>query len=289
MSVEARLASYDPSRGRPVLCSAQEWALLRPHLLVLLGVLPAGKDAKQSLTAALRLLVWASRQGLDLTPAALLSHAVIEAFTASLESAHSTYRAALRRLASLHGVALPAPAVAYERARAHAPYTPAEITALLECAKNFTRPLRRRRLLAVVLLGAGCGIVGDDLFGLDASCVHTVDDSAHVHTATRCVPALPEFQHDLIEYAAWYGEGPFLKATPNRNMVSTTAAWMADRSGVPALRSERLRSYFICSHLERGTPAREPLAICGLKRFDALDGYLAHLAPVAPCPAWSPA
>jgi hypothetical protein len=121
-------------------------------------------QAKAWLFAASRLVAFAERVGVELSPAVLLSEPVIERLVAvgcaGLSPASvRTLRTNLRALArALERYPPPAP-VALVRERAKRPYSPTEIDGYLRLADAQPTRARRLRAGALICLGAGAGII----------------------------------------------------------------------------------------------------------------------------------
>ena len=92
---------------------------------------------------------------------------------------YSTY---LWRLARVHGVVSPTAAAGARMSRQayRAPYTTDEMAALLEFAQSLTNEYRRKTLLTLVALGAGCGITRQRVRSVHASGVHLHGDAMFV-------------------------------------------------------------------------------------------------------------
>ena len=277
---------YNPCAARPALCSQAEWAAARPVFLELIAALVAVKDTTVDgvpQRALAGVIVWAQRQGLPTTAGVLFSTAVVDAYIATLKGSHATIRSALRRFASLHGVPATPTTTTYPKLAKQVPYTRAQIDALLLFAKNLSNELRRSKLTGFILLGAACGAQRGELRDVTPSDVHKHQGRLHVALHGRCVPVLDEFHREFASYLTrhqkLFGNAAFVTDSRNRNVVAHIPTWINGRKGVENLSGSRLRSYFVCRHLENGTGVHELMRICGMQTLHGLERYY-DLVPV---------
>ena len=130
--------------------------------------------------------------------------------------------------------------------------------AFLTFAAAMSNRLRRERLSAVVLLGAGAGIVRGELRDIDCGAVHEHDEVLHVAVAGRCVPVRPELQEAMANFVlSCSTDGPFLGGKPGSSITAAVGSWVEDRAGLANFSVDRFRAYFVCAHLREGTGLRK--------------------------------
>ena len=175
---------------------------------------PGPARARALLWACSRLAAWGEGVGLALSPGALFHPSTLERYLATglvSESAtlRRTARANLRFVARAVAVEAcgPSPAV-IGRDDPKAPYAQAEIDAYLALADHQPTEARRQRLSGLVCLGAGAGLVGADLRGINGH--HVIERSGGVVVdvcgpRARRVPVLARYQDRLVEAASFAG------------------------------------------------------------------------------------
>jgi integrase len=229
------------------------------------GVALAAPDtparARALLFAAGRLAVFAERIGLELSPAVLLSEAMIERLVLQgcdglRPASVRTLRTNLRALArSLERYPEPEP-VALARERAKAPYSPAEIEGYLRLARALSTERRRMRATALVCLGAGAGIIASELRHVRGTDVVKRAGGMLVTVSgrrARSVPVLAGYQQPLAQAAVFAGENFIVGGRePGRRNITDelSRALSCDRS-LPRLESGRLRSTWLVACAER--------------------------------------
>jgi len=171
--------------------------------------------AKALLFAAGRLVGFAERAGIELSPAVLLSEAVVERFILEgcrdvSPATRRTLRSNLRALArASERYPQPEP-VALSRERAKPPYSAAQIEGYLRLAAAQSTQARRMRAGALICLGAGAGIIAGELRHLRGSDVVVGAGGMLVQVAgrrRRVVPVLERYQPPLLTAAGFAGEG----------------------------------------------------------------------------------
>jgi integrase len=217
--------------------------------------------AKALLFAASRIVVFAERVGLELSPAVLLSEATIERLVfqgcqglspASVRTVRTNLRALAR---SLERYPPPAP-TPLPRERAKAPYSEAEIEGYLRLAAALSTRRRRMRASALICLGAGAGVIAGELRDLRGSDVVSRAGGVLVMVSgrrARSVPVPARYQEPLLEAGAFAGESLIAggREAGRRNITDELCrALSADRS-LPRLESGRLRSTWLMSCAQR--------------------------------------
>ena len=271
------IARYYPLKSTTPLCSKEEWGRIGPFVREtvsrLFHLAPLG--VRSYLTAMTRLAAWADREGHQLDRETLLSSRVVEFYVSTLTSSQKDYRSYLRRLAQAWGIEVAPTTKSYERPEYQQPYSIEEVTAFLTFAAAMSNPLRRERLSAVVLLGAGAGIVRSELRDIDRGAVHEHDEVLHVAVAGRCVPVRPELQEAMANFvSSCSAAGPFLGGKPGSNITAAVGSWVEDRAGLANFSVDRFRAYFVCTHLREGTGLLEMMNLTGFAHPDSLGPYL---------------
>jgi hypothetical protein len=285
-NVAQAIAEYNPLRAPIKTCTPSEWETIKPLVLSAVSALTdtTPKRAKFHMTAMTKLATWALREEYDLDLTNLLDPDVIETFVSSIPNNQASWRSSLRLLARAQGVEVLATQVRYPRPTSSSPYTASEVASLLAFARSLTNTYRGHSIEAAVLLGAGAGIARGDLRAITAQSVHEHDGSLHVATSTRCVPVLSEFTDDLIALCLLRPKGQLIGNTKSDEFTTMIRQWVGDRPGTPVFSSDRLRAFFICEHLRRGTGTLELLALTGLQTIEGLDVFQQFLpARVATC------
>ena len=273
----ASIAGYYPLKSTTPLCSKEEWERIGPFVRETVSRLSylAPLGVRSYLTAMTRLATWADREGLGLDRETLLSSPVVEFYVSTMNSSQKDYRSYLRRLGREWGIEVAPTTKSYARSEYQPPYTLQEITAFLTFAAAMSNQLRRERLSAVVLLGAGAGIVRGDLRGIDRDAVHEHDGVLHVSVAGRCVPIRPELQEAMADFVSWCStDKPFFEGKPGANITNQIRGWVEERGGLAEFSTDRLRAYFVCAHLREGTGLLELMNLTGFAKPDSLGRYV---------------
>lgn len=215
---------------------------------------PSAQRARNLLFACSRLGAFGAAHGLSLTPEVLLDGSVIERLctSAMTEVSSATRRTVRTNLRFVAARVLPeqASTARLGRERAKAPYADAEIAAYLALADAQPTAARRRRLSALVCLGAGAGLVGTDLRAVRGTDVEERFDGVVVSvsgTKGRRVPLRAEFHARLLGAARAVGEGYLIGfAHPRRkNVTAPLLAEVAGGADLAPLDVGRLRSTWL--------------------------------------------
>jgi len=211
--------------------------------------------AKALLFAAGRLAAFGESVGLELSPAVLLSEAVIERLVlvgcdrlsaASVRTLRTNLRA-LARAGERYPEPRPAPLA---RERAKAPYTEAEIDAYLRLAAALSTERRRQRATALVCLGAGAGEIAGELRALRGSDVVGRADGVLVVVSgrrARSVPVLCRYRQPLLTAARFAREQLICggREPGRRDVTDELCRALSADSSLPRLQSGRLRSSWL--------------------------------------------
>ena len=216
--------------------------------------------AKALLFAASKLACFGEQVGLELTAAVLLDPAVIERLVVQgcdtvSPATRRTLRTNLRALCrAVQPDPQPAP-VALARERAKRPYSEADIAGYLALAGAQRTVARRMRASALVALGAGAGLIGQELRHLSG--VDVVRRSGGLivivgGSRARGVPVLERFHEPLERAAAFAGEGYLLGGSSpgRRNLTDALAAALCSDAGLPRLEAGRLRASWLAACAE---------------------------------------
>ncbi len=216
--------------------------------------------AKALLYAAGRLARFGESVGLEPCAETLLAEASVERFILTgcptvSAATRRTLRSNLRALARAHE-APPRPGPSpLPRERAKAPYGEAEIDGYLRLADAQPTEGRRMRATALVCLGAGAGLVGQELRHLRGRDVLARSGGLVVCLGgrrARVVPVLARFGGPLEEAVAFAGEGYLLggREPGRRNLSDALNAALSADPSLPRLEGGRLRSTWLCECAE---------------------------------------
>jgi hypothetical protein len=258
---------------------------------VVVEAAPATKDrAKAWLFAASRLVGFAVMAGLELAPEVVFCPAVIERFIlAGAREVSAPTRRTLRTNCRAIGRALaaypePAP-VPLPRERAKKPYTVEEISAYLALADAQPTPARRMRAGAVICLGAGAGLVGDDLSHVRSTDVVARSGGVLVELRgphPRAVPVLSRYGARLVASAAFARPGYLVGGTERsrRNVASALVASLAGGADLARLKQARLRATWL-AELAGRLGLQAFMAAAGVDCSQRLGDIVSALAPLA--------
>jgi hypothetical protein len=164
------------------------------------------------------------------------------------------------------------------------PYSSAELEALRVFASTMTNQNRRTSLLALLCLGAGCGLSRGNLRGVTASSVHFHGDRLFVRSPHRCSVVLPNYVELLHGLCALRPEGQLIGAQ-KRNVTTSIVTWTHQRVGIPELNSDRLRSTYIVALFDNGVSLYELVSWTGSRYVATFAEYFEYARPLAsPCP-----
>lgn len=221
--------------------------------------------AKALLFAASKLGVFCTSLGLELDAAVCLHPSVIERFVASgcgalTPATRRTLRTNLHALRRTLEATRPPAALARERAKA--PYCPKEIAAYLALADAQPTTRRRRHAVALVCLGAGAGLMGEDLRGVRGTDVAVRSGGVVVVVKgrrPRVVPVRACLAERLLAVAEGSGDNLLIGGVdPMRhNVTSSLTASLAGGDDLPRIELGRLRATWLVAVAE----------VIGLKAF----------------------
>ena len=280
--------TYNPALGRHHLMTPSEWEQVGE--LVRRLVTPftdlRGEQIRDYLRAAAKLCVWVLRLDGEMSTESVLTTRVVEGYLRSVPQGAPDEAPYLWRLAHRHGVANDVAPSARQVARRPltSPYTSQELATLLAEAQAQPTELRRATLLAIIVLGAGCGLVRESSRDVCAADVHQHADGMFVRSASRCTKVLPEFEERLSELTRLRPSGRLLGAVQPRFVTQQAHRWLDGRSGIPHLSVDSLRARYIVAALHSSATVLEVLAWTGLRSPAALWRYAEGLEGPSTCP-----
>lgn len=180
------------------------------------------------------------------------------------ESTRATRRSILRRIArhvspDLKNLPAPTP-LPYRRVRP--PYSNDEVAGYFRLARSQPTEARHQSVAGVLLLGLGCGMDCRDLGWVRGSDVTMSDGVITVRVCggsrPRTVVCLANYEAPLWELAQLRGESLLVggQKLGRHNITSNCLAAMITDSTMPRLVPARLRSTWMFTHLQLGTPYR---------------------------------
>jgi hypothetical protein len=258
--VAAAIARYAPRS------LADEVAAFARHAVTMAQ--PRGPArAKALLFAAGKLGTFATSVGLELCPEVVLSPSLIERFIVTRAghlgpATRRTLRSNLRFLSAACITNAPPGPVPLSRERAKTPYTLAEIASYLALADAQPTLARRMRLLGLIVLGAGAGLMGADLRAVCGTDVIVRSGGVVVEVKgrrARVVPVLARYHERLVLSARFAGTGYVTGgfSASRRNVTSGLVASLAGGAELPTLDVGRLRATWL----------RDVAEVIGLKAF----------------------
>ena len=155
-------------------------------------------------------------------------------------------------------------------------------------ARALTNKNRQNRLLAIIALAAGAGLVRGNQRNVCKNDVHEhskehieTDIKLYVKHKNVCRPVHPFLASTLLSL-----ENETLHVSTQRckNYLSQPVSWITPTSGLERLSIDRLRAFYVKWILETKMPLKHALKILDLKTISGLSGYLKHLEePKATC------
>lgn len=281
----ALVESYLPVKGVHALVKPPQWKRVRE--LVKSGVMPLASYHESSLRpylkAMLLLAKWADDNGYSLEIDVVLSEKLIWAFVKQQPFGAFDYEPHLWRLAAAHRTlsATAAKRAAMPRPSYLAPYSDDDLARLISFASDLTNQHRRATLLAIIALGAGCGISRHRLRGVTAKSIHQHGGETFVSSSSACAKVSASFVPLLREVAALRPEGPLVKAL-GTNLTAHAVEWTKGRRGVPVLSADRLRATYVVALLESDARTLDVLQWTGLQKVEGLQGYLPYVKRPTP-------
>ena len=250
-----------------------------------------GSTAQRYRSHTAAFAAWGHANGCTADLANLFDLDTIERYIAvgmpsAADSTRATRRSILRRIARHASPALnhlPAPApLPYRRVRA--PYSRDEIEGHFRLVRAQPTKGRERSLSAVLNLGLGCGLDCRDLGwvrGIDVT--RDQDGTVTVNVCggsrPRTVVCLAAHEDHIWELAQGCGERLMIggKVLGRHNVTSVSLADLITDSTLPRLVPSRLRSTWMLTHMQLGTPLPIFMPAAGLTTVRPLEDLLHHL------------
>ncbi|HUX05502.1 MAG TPA: hypothetical protein VMV53_11450 [Acidimicrobiales bacterium] len=287
-SAAAIIETYNPAIGRHHLVSPAEWRAVAN--VVREAVAPfghlRGEQIRDYLRSMTKLAAFVGRLEGEMSVAAVLAPTSIRGFLRNQPAGVRDEEPYLWRLARAHGT-VPVEAPVRHQVGRHdlkAPYATKEIEALLLAAHSQPTELRQLNVPAIVVLGAGAGLVRESSRDVCASDVHRHEDGVFVRARGRCAKVLPAFEAELEELVRRRPKGRLLGTAQSRFITAQAHQWLDDRRGVPRLSVDRLRASYLIDLMRRGHTLVEVMAWSGLKTTDTLWRLASHLPVPSTCP-----
>lgn len=286
-SIRASLDDYVPTHVDAGAWDAVAW-LVREAVMASAG---QGSTAQRYRSHTAAFAAWGHANGCAADLESLFALDTIERYIAvgmpsAAESTRATRRSILRRIArhaspTLNHLPAPAP-LPYRRVRA--PYSRDEIAGYRRLTRAQPSDGRRRSLSAVLGLGLGCGLDCRDLGwvrGGDVTRDRGGTVTVHVcgGSRPRTVVCLAAHEDDIWELAEGCGDRLMIggQVLGRHNVTSVTLANLITDSTLPRLVTSRLRSTWMLTHLQLGTPLPIFMPAAGLTTVRPLEDLLHYL------------
>jgi hypothetical protein len=234
----------------------------------------------------LRLVTWATCEGIPRDREVIFDPAVIESFcSTALAGEHSrgTHRSDLRRmgrrLTKRASFEQPPEAMAWRNVAV--PYSRGEIGSLRLDAFAQPTEVRRRAARALLALGLGAGLDGRWVAAVGPEHLRRHDGHLEIEVgepAPRIVVVRASYEKELVELAATAGEGCLVgRRSKARNRVADLTKSLVVPAGHPRLSPARLRATWLVWHLEQATRLPELCEAAGLQGFEVLSDLLRYV------------
>jgi len=157
------------------------------------------------------------------------------------------------------------------------PYTPKELTRFRNQGTTRSTAVRRHNWMALLSLGAGCGLNTTEIVLLPTSAIESTEDGVRVTVAgkrPRTVVSLAAWEDDLRQVASSSLAEHFVFSKEERptypNAYVTRFLNTVANDGA-AFQVERLRSTWIVNHIDAGTPVFALMHALGVKSLSTLE------------------
>jgi hypothetical protein len=234
------------------------------------------------MATAARFAAWAQPLGYELSPPSLLRPTLIEAFLARLPFGEVDVEPYLWRLAHAWKTVPKGTTTLTKVARVdyRAPYTADEMSTLLRAARAQATEHRQATVLAVIALGAGCGVVRETAARATLDGLHLLGDDWFFRTPKHCAQVLSDYRSVFDEVAVLRPDGLMRGPAKSDVVVTQVERWLRNRCGVPAFSVDRLRATYITMLLGSGISLFEVLDSAGVHHAASLDRYLSFVTRV---------
>ncbi|GMA23754.1 hypothetical protein GCM10025864_15130 [Luteimicrobium album] len=284
------MKKYVPHAVRP-----EDWEPVADFTrAVVLDVHPEqARAAIEAMRTTSQFVVWAHRQGLPLDREAIFTPDVVERYIAIgcpnlVESSRATRRSDLRRFSvqvTKKAPWRPAP----PRLRgdyAVIPYTPDQVSRMLEVASQQRTPVRRRRLTAVLALGLGTGTYPREIWQLTTE--NLVERHGHLCLAVpganaRIVPVTPPHDQTLARIRA-EDPGSTLLGFAAREWDRSRLWHMIEHAELPPdcppIKLSNLRATWILGHLINRVHLNGLARMAGVSSWKTFGHLMAYMPPI---------
>ncbi|GGM63552.1 phage integrase family protein [Microbacterium saperdae] len=276
--------------------AARYWTTLEPVVTAAVNKTArrTGREARSLYPVATAFVLWAwQTKGLELDVARMFRRRVVEEYVhRGMESftrgSRATYRSVLLTIVDAvtppSDVPFPIP-----RSDPTPPYTAAEIAALRSWASAQGSTVRRRDAAALLAMGFGAGLATRELLSVRTGDIDLRGDDVHILVWSgrpRLVPVLPAWQPGLRTAIGELGDDQWVFRVGRTGVRSAQVTDFLHRGHTTELnvRPARMRTTWLLTHLQAGTPPRDLLRTAGLEHLAALDRIRRFLPPRAPLP-----
>jgi hypothetical protein len=247
--------------------------------------------AQRLMTVATPFVLWCvGTEGYPLDAEIIFSRQVIEIYTTAgpgdrSEGTRRNYRSILMRISEvLLPEDHPIPMTALNARTSQPPYSKKEMEHFRRWALGQTTSIRRHKAMVMLALTAGAGMKSAEIGMVVREDVH-IDQHGIVVSIRgafpRQVPLIGEWEQWLSNVVESVPDGAPVFGTANRiNSKNMLSSFTASTTGL-APRSDRLRATWVIHHLTVGTPMKEFLRACGVKKLENLSRYLEYIEPAS--------
>ena len=170
------------------------------------------------------------------------------------------------------------------KAEASRPYSPADVASLRSWAAAQRQVERRTSAAALLALGLGAGLTGQEIIRLRVEDITEDADGVLVGVTgdgARNVPVLDQCEDSLLERMRFVGRSGWAFRSGQRGGNVNLVTDFVSRTPVPSvtLQARRMRATWLTEHLVAGTPLAALLPAAGLESAGALDRVLQGIPP----------
>ncbi|WP_288873377.1 hypothetical protein [uncultured Microbacterium sp.] len=280
--------------------AARYWMTLEPVVTaaVVKTVRRTGREARPLYPVATAFVLWAwQTKGMDLDLTRMFRRRVVEEYVhrgmaSFTRGSRATYRSAL--LTMVDAVTPPSDVpFRIPRSDPTPPYAAAEIAALRSWASAQGSAVRRRDAAVLLAMGFGAGLATRELLSVRTADVDVRGDEIHILVWSgrpRLVPVLGEWQPGLRAAVGELRDDQWVFRVGRAGVRPAQVTDFLHRGHATELdvRPARMRTTWLLTHLQTGTPPRDLLRIAGLEHLAALDRIRQFLQSPAQLPPWKP-
>lgn len=266
-----RLVGESVELYRPRTLKSDVWEAVGPAARDWVRMVPVTVEAKAvSLLKPLsQYLAWRSQGGMAIEdPRQVFRSDDIELFIATgcahlAGGTRATYRSALRSIGEHvagYEVACPDRAVSISKPQPNAPYTSAEVAAVVAACRGRHTAFQRHNAMVLVACGLGAGLTAADMTSLVGTDVETsAQGTVIVHVQgpnPRRIPVLAAWEAEVARLADLVGGQPAFRSA-RRHIARNDIGRFCERLNwqhAPSLSLHRLRVTWLVGHLDAGTP-----------------------------------